>query len=530
MSTITKDTVSIDLTAFKIILEKLAAQANIVDLSPDGPDLPGGWSNVGLFKNSNIPQDNLVVVQSQGFLAKGRVPQTDGTTIQVAVLAVGITWPKYLQYQFDGQFPQMAIPKNIAGNSVPADAKMMSVYVNAYVDLRTNLWNAALDNDVKNLPLYICGMSLGAPLAQLAALDLRRGNFGPNNERAPETAVSCYTFSTGNTANNSMATYYNRTALETNVVWTGDNLLKVDQFPLQPDNNDFTRLGNLDAISTPIPDNGDEPWWERGNPFYVKALGGTPAPNPPVKTTFTDPPKDFDQTLAYTLSTLTLAAYKFAQHPNLDFPTGSYTKVASVDANGSTFAYVFSSSDAIVIAIRGCITWQEFNQFTANSNFTHPSFDPTPAAHVQSGAYEIYTSPTTKNGKVTFESDLRTKVSAILGSKKLFITGHSLGGAIANIAAADYVMGSPKLNVTAVYTIGSIMTADPDFATDFNKALQGKTFQVRRVSDKLTSATYMLGYEYLDGMVTMNGELAVEELSRHSLYSYAQLLDPSRPK
>lgn len=528
-TTITKETVSIDLTAFKIILEKIAAQANIIDLFPNGPDLPSGWSNVNLFKNSNIPQDSLVVMQSQGFLAKGRAPQSDGSTIQVAVLALGITWPKYLQYQFDGEFPQMAIPKNIAGNSVPADAKMMSVYVNGYVDLRTNLWVNALSNDVKDLPLYICGMSLGAPLAQLAALDLRPGNFGPNNESAPKTAVSCYTFSNGNTANTAMANYFSRTALESNVVWAGSNLLKVDQFPLQPDNTDFTRLGNLDAIATPIPESGDEPWWERGNPFYVKALGGTPAPNAPVKTNIPNPPPGFDQVMAYTLSTLTLAAYKLAQHPGSDFPTGIYTKVATVDANGSTFAYVFSSSSAIVVAIRGCITWEEFNKYTANSNFTHPSFDPAPAAHVQSGAYEIYTAPTTKNGSTTFANDLRTKVSAILGNKQLFITGHSLGGAIANIAAADYVMGSPKLNVTAVYTIGSIMTADPDFATGFNKALAGKTFQIRRISDKITSATYMLGYEFLDSQVTLNGELALEELTRHSLYSYAQLLNPSRP-
>lgn len=529
MSTITKETATVDLTAFKIILEKIAAQANIIDLFPDGPDLPNGWVNMNLFKNSNIPQDNLVVMQSQGFLTKGPAPLIGGQTQQVAVLAVGITWPKYLQYQFDGEFPQMAIPKNIAGNSVPADAKMMSVYVNGYVDLRANLWLAALTKEVKDLPLYICGMSLGAPLAQLAALDLRPGNFGPGNESAPTTAVSCYTFSNGNTANTSMANYYKTTALESNVVWLGSDLLKVDQFPLQPNNTDFTRLGNQDAIETPVPDNGDEPWWERGNAFYVKALGGTPAPNAPVRTSIPNPPPGFDQVMAYTLSTLTLAAYKYAQHPGSNIPLGTYTRVATVDANGSTFAYVFSSSDKVVVAIRGCITWEEFNKYTANSNFTHPSFDPTPAAHVHSGAYAIYTSPTAKQGSITFADDLKAKLKDIIGGKQLFITGHSLGGAIANIAAADYVMGTPTLNVTAVYTIGSIMTADPDFATDFNDKLKNKTYQIRRISDKITSATYVLGYEFLDSQVTLNGELAVEELTRHALYAYSQLLDPSRP-
>ena len=40
-------------------------------------------------------------------------------------------------------------------------------------------------------------------------------------------------------------------------------------------------------------------------------------------------------------------------------------------------------------------------------------------------------------------------------SRKLYITGHSLGGGLATNAAARLVYDNPPLNIAAMYTIGS---------------------------------------------------------------------------
>lgn len=531
MSTTQFDTLAIDMQDLTINLEILAVQANLPTLLSDGPSLPQGWAYLTPIRNENkLP--GAVPVPTQGFLAKGpaKVIGDQGATVTtVAVLALGITWVNYLNFQFDGEFPQSALPAPIAGKGMPAGCTVMSVYSNAYQDLRAPIWNA-LQSQLAGLPLYICGMSLGAPLAQIAALDLRPGNTGPGqNQYAPGTASPCHTFSTGNIANKAMVTYYNSMVSSCTVHWAGTKLIPVDQFPLKPDNNDFAPFGTLDAISSPIPDT-DVPWWERGDVYYLQRLGGRPLPNEPTPTNIPNPPAGFSQDLAFTLSKLTVGAYQMAQHPDGFLPPGNFTLIKTINANSVPFALVFGSPDTIAVAIRGCITWEEFNKYTADSNFSHPSFDPNGAAHVQKGAYTIYTSPVTQGtNSPIFSDELRKAISDNLGSKKLYIAGHSLGGAIANIAAADYVMGSSKLALTAVYTFGSIMVADYDFAQDFNAALGSKSYQIRRLSDKIANATYMIGYEPINSQVTLNGELSIDEVTTHSLYGYTKLLDTSRP-
>lgn len=509
-------------TANLIILEQLAAQANMPELLTSGPSLPAGWVNLQMFNNSNaLP--NIAPVPTQGFLAKGPI---DSSGTKVAVLALGMTWANYLFYQYDGTFPQSTLPVEIAGTGITADEQLMTVYVNAYQDLRANLWSAL--SGLGNVPLYICGMSLGGPVAQIAALDLRIGNTGPAGQNAPAQVSPCYVFSTGNIANQVMAKYYLSMVQTCNVVWAGTTTIPVDQFPLSPSDNDFSPLGTLVPVKTSLPA-VDVPWWERSDVFYLQALGGTPTPVAPTPTTIPNPPAGFSQTLAYTLALLTQNAYQLTQHPDSTPPPVNFTLSNTINANGVPFAFIYTNTNTVAVIFRGCTTWQEFNASTANTNFTHPAFDSNLRAHVHSGAYAIYSAPVNSQGNAPVFSDtLNAAIKSIVGNKKLYVAGHSLGGALANIAAADYTIGANQLPLTAVYTFGSIMVADSDFSSDFNAALGNKSYQVIRLADSIATATSGTGYLSINNQVILNGELNLDESTSHSLYGYSALLNPSR--
>ncbi len=66
--------------------------------------------------------------------------------------------------------------------------------------------------------------------------------------------------------------------------------------------------------------------------------------------------------------------------------------------------------------------------------------------------------------------------------KKIYITGHSLGGALATITAYYAKTADKPVNLAGVYTFGQPFTGDDDFQACFDKKLKNQTF--RFVSDK----------------------------------------------
>ncbi|WP_240941497.1 lipase family protein [Paenibacillus sp. HB172176] len=58
----------------------------------------------------------------------------------------------------------------------------------------------------------------------------------------------------------------------------------------------------------------------------------------------------------------------------------------------------------------------------------------------------------------------------VAGAKRLFITGHNYGGALATLAALDIAVNTKYRN-PAVYTYGSPRVGDPRFASRFNETI-----------------------------------------------------------
>ena len=517
---------NIDTNALKIVLAQLAAQANLSTLQKSGPSLPNGWSNLSTFKSSStLPPP---IPPTQGFLSMGPVGDTN-----IVVLALGMTWVSYLQNKFDALITQLPLPSQIAKDA-PAGAMMDSTFINAYLQIQTAVWNSL--QYLNNQPLYICGISLGGPLAQIAALDLRPGNKGPGNVSAPPGPTPSYVFSTGNTANKAFAGYYNRTLQNAYTVQAGSAATVVDMFPTSPANDDFTTIGMLQMAAAKIPA-VDVPWLERGDTFYLQALGGIPFSGPTIPASIPNPPAGFSQVLAYTLAGLTAASYHLAQHPESMTPDISpYTLDKIITSGDVPYAYIYTSTENVVVSFRGSITWGEFSLQDANANFSTPLFG---EGQVQTGAYNVYTTPVTIDDELQenedegdddiplFSEALKAELKLVTPGKKLFLTGHGLGGTLANIAAMDLTNGDDKLTVNAVYTFGGVYPGNSDFTAEFNDLLGSKSYQINRPSDKIGAAGMFRGFTPVGTAVTLNGQMAIEESTRHSLDGYLKLLNPN---
>lgn len=81
--------------------------------------------------------------------------------------------------------------------------------------------------------------------------------------------------------------------------------------------------------------------------------------------------------------------------------------------------------------------------------------------------------------------------------KPLFLTGHSLGAAMATLYAAQRIAASPP--VAGLYTFGSPRVGDLAFVSALNQSLSGKTFRFINEEDLVTRvAPRQLKYDHMD--------------------------------
>jgi hypothetical protein len=70
----------------------------------------------------------------------------------------------------------------------------------------------------------------------------------------------------------------------------------------------------------------------------------------------------------------------------------------------------------------------------------------------------------------------------VLGAESVAVTGHSLGGALATLLAADIAL-NPRTPISAVYTFASPRTGNGDFTRLFNELVPSQSFRVANVWD-----------------------------------------------
>lgn len=155
----------------------------------------------------------------------------------------------------------------------------------------------------------------------------------------------------------------------------------------------------------------------------------------------------------------------YTQFKNIDsgfyyLPSG-YEHVATLFAHQSNkakdrFGFVITNPDCSIISFRGSSTSVDWIHDFKAQQIPFPYVSNVGATH--KGFTEIY---------CTLRESVFEAIQQLSENKPLFITGHSLGGALATLAAMDIMCNSHIRNVI-VYTFASPRVGDPQFVKQYN--------------------------------------------------------------
>lgn len=148
-----------------------------------------------------------------------------------------------------------------------------------------------------------------------------------------------------------------------------------------------------------------------------------------------------------------------------------------ISASG-TECYVVSQNDFVIVAFRGTQAG-DWSDFLSDTNFVLASW--------QTGRVHL-------GFRTAFEV-IRPQLDPILqrlaAGRTVWFCGHSLGGALATLAADVYP------NTAGVCTIGSPRVGDAAFARAFNARLSGKSLRYVNDHDVVTHVPPPIGYKHV---------------------------------
>lgn len=171
-------------------------------------------------------------------------------------------------------------------------------------------------------------------------------------------------------------------------------------------------------------------------------------------------PTNFSKGLALFLAECCLQAYNSPGSKKLfSLPLG-YTLVDSITASYldtlDFYGYIAESSDSIVVTFRGTRTNPDW---IADLSALPGDFPYTPKRlRIHSGFAAVYDS---------CRQILMPALTNLSSSKQLYITGHSLGGALAILCALDAAVNT-DFKAPIMYNFGSPRVGDPEFGESYD--------------------------------------------------------------
>ena len=177
-----------------------------------------------------------------------------------------------------------------------------------------------------------------------------------------------------------------------------------------------------------------------------------------------------------------------------------------VKGNGSP-AIMLINEDLIILAFRGTDNW---NDFKTDINAIQINFDGTDPK----GFDHFYEPGKGDSGKVhsgflNYWKQIAPDIQARLNSEHekgphhVWVTGHSLGGALAVLAVASLNF---KDEFSGLYTFGQPRVGDKKFSGTFNKKFASKTFRLTRNNDWVTDVPLKPSYCHVGTCLFIDSE------------------------
>jgi hypothetical protein len=158
----------------------------------------------------------------------------------------------------------------------------------------------------------------------------------------------------------------------------------------------------------------------------------------------------------------------------------NYTEVASIRAKSISrvwerFGFMLESSQEIIIAFRGTSSKTNWISDAIASQKTFKYIQEPCLTH--RGFTDIYSSA---------RDQIIAELNKLSTDKTLFVTGHSLGAALATLCAID-IAANTKFTSPYLFTYGSPRVGDPAFARIFPKYVKNST-RIANLFDVVTHA------------------------------------------
>lgn len=131
----------------------------------------------------------------------------------------------------------------------------------------------------------------------------------------------------------------------------------------------------------------------------------------------------------------------------------------SISGTMERFGFILESPEEIIVAFRGTSSAQDWISDFIASQKRYPYLKVKGSLYTHKGFTDIYASSRDK---------LIASIRKLSDSKKLYITGHSLGGALATLCALDLAANTSFTSIQ-LFTFGSPRVGDPAFSKAFAK-------------------------------------------------------------
>ncbi len=142
-------------------------------------------------------------------------------------------------------------------------------------------------------------------------------------------------------------------------------------------------------------------------------------------------------------------------------------------AESETQVFVAEDEQNLILSFRGTESLRDWLQNLQFLQRDHPL-----GGEVHIGFHKALLSVWSKLAPLLNESSRK--------GKRLFITGHSLGGALATLAAAQMAIEGTSDQIHAIYTFGQPLVGDRRFTPPFNSIFRNRFWRFRNHNDLVT--------------------------------------------
>jgi triacylglycerol lipase len=178
------------------------------------------------------------------------------------------------------------------------------------------------------------------------------------------------------------------------------------------------------------------------------------------------------------------------------------------DEETDTQGFVAGDRNKIIVAFRG--TEQKIDDIITNARISKKTWtEENPIGEVHSGFYDALKS---------VWDDIEKEIGNLRNNNQsVWLTGHSLGGALAALAAATLKFQGAETGFDGLYTFGQPRIGNREFSSVFNQSLKSRYFRIVNNNDVVTRIPpQIFGYSHAgtlkyfdaDGKLHGDGDLS----------------------